>query len=70
MIAQVKSAFRKMHIDVSIIGTNDRFRDPRDILHTGLDSRVTYVRQLEKKIRFVFVMPTETCSSAALSRLD
>ena len=67
VIARVRNAFRKMNINVDIISAHDDFRDPHDILHTDLDSRVTHISQLARKIRFVFVLPRSTCSSAALS---
>lgn len=62
---EVTNAFRKMNIAIQIVDLGQKFRDPPDIRHSDLDTRVTNIVQLSKKVRFVFVLPGNTSCAAA-----
>ena len=62
---EVTNAFRKMNIAIQIADFGQIFKDPPDIRHSGLDTRVTHIVQLSKKIRFLFILPGNTSCAAA-----
>jgi hypothetical protein len=62
---EVTNAFRKMNIAIQIVDLGQKFRDPPDIRHSDLDTRVTHIVQISKKVRFVFILPGNTSCAAA-----
>ena len=64
-LMNVTNAFRKMNIAIQVCDFGQIFKDPPDIRHSGLDTRVTHIVQLSKKIRFLFILPGNTSCAAA-----
>jgi hypothetical protein len=62
---EVTNAFRKMNIAIQIVDLGQKFRDPPDIRHSDLDTRVTQIVPIARKVRFVFILPGNTSCAAA-----
>lgn len=70
VIRRVSDGFLKMGVQIQITDSGKTFVDPPNILRSHLDKSTSVIPDTSKKVRFVFVSETHSCSAQYTQNLN